>query len=151
MLIFAIYVWFRNWLGRLCQDFTIAFEEHSSQIQKNKSKEEYVRSSGYAARTQTEQNGTHAFLKENTSVLIFSLFWNNFINRLLYFSKFCFVLFVFFFSSVTVIIYFMLLFLSSFLILLLLSSILIQVMWTIHVFRRLLSYGVYGLIRYFLR
>ena len=49
----------RSWLGRLCQDFSIASEEHSLQNKKNKEKDEYKRSSDYASRTQNVQSGTY--------------------------------------------------------------------------------------------
>ena len=62
---YIVCVYFRNWLGRLSQDFILAFDEHSSQTQKNKEKdkEEYVRSGTYASRTQSVQNGTYIIFK----------------------------------------------------------------------------------------
>ena len=50
----------RSWLGRLCQDFSIASEGHFLQIKKNKEKDEYVRSNECVSRTQAVQSGTHS-------------------------------------------------------------------------------------------
>ena len=96
-----VYVYNRNWLGRLCQDFTIAFEDHSSQSQKkkekdkgkDKDKEEYVRNGTYASRSQTAQNGTYMIL---IPLLFLSKVLPSIICSLIFILKSLFFLFLYF-------------------------------------------------------